>query len=384
MENYISADGDDFDISNKPSQTYDSRNNSINYPFSGSIAPKDSIKLFTSSPTGTISDAILSKIENLSNMALIPITDEWLPSVRRLSGDSALWSLSSSNKDVLIRPSTGLIIRYFKSLSYFRKYVIKLISSASVLAKQFGEQFKIASDLSIHATNKGISKAFVIDSETGRFTDASGFSSLFKSLFPSSLHHLWNERDFYYQLSKYLAKWDAWALNNFSNSIYKLVALVVPLPDKGLYIYDNKLVTNTYKGLSGHEMAASGIVSFQNKLYFLAYLGDSIADGKKIEITVESDSSTKAADKDVSLKNGKLTMDDLNKMWNSDVVIVPNSKSGVRSSQINNTSDLSKDDAGQILDTQQVESIRRVNKFNSASTPILDWAAKMHDIKNGD
>lgn len=369
---------------------YDSRNNSIAYPFSTQLSPKEAVKLFCNSPDGIINSTVVNKVDTMSNMALIPITDEWLPTIRRDSGDSSLWAIGRDNKEIQIRPSTGLIIRYSKAMAYFKQYVLRILKSNKTIADNFSNRFPIASDITVLLTNLGIHKSFIIDSETGRFIDGSGFTAAFKALFPASVYHLWNERDFYYQLSKYMKNWDNWALNNFSNDIGRLVALVLPLPDRGLYKYDNKLVTNTYKDLDGHAMSGNGIVSFNNKLYFLAYLGDSIQDGKKIDLKVDADATTKAAEKDVVLKSGGLSMDDLSKMWNSDVVIVPKARSG--NSSANNASNPStatnssrgSDNSVTPISESEINSIRKVNKFNSAQTPILDWAKKMNDIKNED
>lgn len=344
-------------------------NNSIRYPFSESIEPKDVIKLFLNSSNGALSSAQIAKINKMSNMALIPVSDEWLPSFKRLSGDSALWSMADPDGLITIRPATGWIIRFHKALDFFRNYIITMFSKQAEIKLEIENRFPIAADLIILATNKGFSKAFEIDTETGRFVDASGFTELFKCIIPSQYFKLWSESAFYSALSKHLRKWDSWALDNFSDKLGKVVSLVIPTPDKGLYRYDDDLFNNSYKDLKGHQMTPGLIVTYKDKFYCLTYIGD-IQQGKSIEVAITKDKTLLDVDQTVKKEGSKFSKDDFMTMWNTGVQEIPTIKREKDSIQNANPAD-----------QQRIDTNERILKFNRSTTPILDWVMDMQNKK---
>ena len=344
-------------------------NNSIRYPFSEAIAPKDVVKLFLNSSNGELTDTHVKKINNLSNMALIPVSDEWLPSFKRLTGDSSLWSMADPDGLITIRPATGWIIRFHKALDFFRNYVITMFSKNREIQKEIEQRFPIASDLIILAANKGFSKSFEIDTETGRFVDASGFTELFKCIIPSQYFKLWSESAFYSALSKHLRKWDTWALDNYSDKLGKVVSLIIPTPDKGLYKYDDDLFNNSYKDLNGHEMSPGLIVTYRGKFYCLTYIGD-IQQGKKIEVAVIKDKTLLDIDNTVKKEGAKFNKADFMTMWNNGVQEIPTIQRSKESSQ-----NLSP------ADRERLEVNERLLRYNRASTPILDWVIDMQNKK---
>lgn len=345
-------------------------NNSIKYPFSESIAPKDVIKLFLNSSSGALSDSHVSKINKMSNMALIPVSDEWLPSFKRLSGDSTLWSMADPDGLITIRPATGWIIRFHKALDFFINYAITMFANSANIRREIENRFPIAADLIILATNKGFSKSFEIDTETGRFVDASGFTELFKCIIPSQYLKLWSESAFYSALSKHLRKWDSWALDNHSDKLGKVISLIIPIPDKGLFKYDDDLFNNSYKNLNGHEMTPGLIVTYRGKFYCLTYIGD-IQKGKTIEVKVIKDKTLLDVDQTVKKEGSKFNKEDFMTMWNLGVQEIPTIKREKDSIQ-NATPE----------EQARINSNEKILKFNKSTTPVLDWVIDMQNKKN--
>lgn len=345
-------------------------NNSIRFPFEGPVAPKDQIKLFTNSIDGSLSDSMVAKINKSSNMALIPVSDEWLPSFKRLTGDSSLWSLADPDGLITIRPATGWIIRFHKALDFFNSYVITMFSKNQEISKSIKSRFPTSADSIILATNKGFHKSFVIDTETGRFLDASGFTDLYKCIIPKEYFKLWSESAFYSALSKQMRKWDSWALDNYSKKLGSIISLIIPTPDKGLYQYDDDLFNNSYKNLNGHQMTPGLIVTYKGKYYCLTYIGE-IQDGKDIPIQINKDKTLLDVDDQVKKASGKFNKNDFMQMWNNGVENIPSI-----------TRSLPPEGEMTAADSARVQSNQKILQYNKSNTPILDWVQKMQEVKN--